>query len=122
MVCPRKHIPSVRVSNAMKRISRDKWLCSSEVRRIGLALSRRASTYSPHTVFRAAIPMECEYGVGMIRGKPPAFLWEDTYGAVLNVAKKYDKRRRKISHEEVLIKFLEAMEKSNTRGAYEYYG
>ena len=38
------------------------------------------------------------------------------------VAQKYDKRRRRSSKDVVLIKFLEAMEKSKTRGAYEYYG
>lgn len=60
---------SNRVRRAMARLSRDRWLPPSEVRRIGLALSR-AKSAAPCHVFYHAIPIECTV-VGMLRGQRP---------------------------------------------------
>ncbi len=81
-----RQTPSVRVGRAMARLSRDKWLSGEEVRRVTLALAMCASPARPHWVAQNAIRGECEH-VGMIRGRPPAFVFEQHYGEVLRAVK-----------------------------------
>jgi hypothetical protein len=66
-------------------------MSGDDVMRVGLALSRCASGATPMQVFRRSIPIECE-AVGMIRGKPPAFLFEPHYRKILAAVQKNQKR------------------------------
>lgn len=87
---PRSQRPSWRVNRAMRRISRDRWISGLEVRRIGYALAS-CSSGSPASVVKYSYAAECEV-VGMIRGMPPAFVFEPHYPLVLDAVRKNEKR------------------------------
>lgn len=78
--------PAARVQRAMWRVSRDRWLHPDEVWRIGLTFSRLASR-NPSNTMKHAIALECEV-VGMIRGRPPAYVWEPHYRSVMRCVRK----------------------------------
>lgn len=66
-----------RIRAALKRISRDKWLSPDEIRGMALHMARLCSS-NPTWTASHAIPMECE-AIGMLKGEPPAWRWEDDY-------------------------------------------
>lgn len=89
--------PSHRARMALNRLSRDRWISGAECRRILCGWIGNNSAY------RAAIA-GCEY-VGIIRGMPPAFLWDDHYGYVLTAVKSGK------SDTEIMIRLLTIMDK-----------
>jgi hypothetical protein len=73
----------VRVRKAMERLTRNKWMCGEDVKRIGYRLSCCASDV-PWSVMKAVIPGEAEI-VGMIHGAPVAYAFETHYREVLKL-------------------------------------
>lgn len=69
--------PCDRVRSALNRLSRDRWISGDECRKLVHSLACCCSG-SPSTVAKAAMAAECEF-VGMLRGYPPAFIFEDDY-------------------------------------------
>ncbi len=82
--------PSNRLSYAMERITRNKWIPGSEVRRIGLALAKKVS-YMPTRTYDAAIRSEC-YVIGMINGGPPCYFHERCYENIVAAVKHNEKK------------------------------
>lgn len=80
--------PIIRIHASMKRLSRDKWLSPEEVMEISTRLSKLCST-SYGNIVKHAFPYEC-FIVGMIKGEPPAYLFENRYKAVLEAVKKVE--------------------------------
>lgn len=78
--------PSLRVRAAMERLSRNRWLTGKECREFAWRLSLCASwsTNGAHSVYRGAMPKECEV-IGMVRGAPPAWLWEPHYKTAMRM-------------------------------------
>lgn len=66
-----------RVRAALKRISRDKWLSPQEVCDTAARLAVHCSGNPTWTADRA-VPGECTV-IGMLKGEPPAWRWEDDY-------------------------------------------
>lgn len=84
----RKPKPSYRVARAMWRLSRDKWLSPEQVSDIGERLAKcAAGGWGAAMVYKAAIPPECKFTVGMIRGVPPAYRFEAHYDVVCKAIK-----------------------------------
>ena len=69
---PRKQKPVYRVSEAVRRLSRDRWLSPRECSDLGFRFARMAGSCRPAQTRDAAIPMPCRWTVGMLRGRPPA--------------------------------------------------
>ncbi|WP_428414417.1 hypothetical protein [Methylibium sp.] len=75
----RNDAPVVRVRAALARLSRDRWLHPREVSEYAHRLAGHCSR-RPCWTADNAYPMECA-GVGMLRGRPPAFRADKDYAA-----------------------------------------
>lgn len=71
--------PVDRVRRALTRLSRDRWLSGEEVEAARMALARCCSAV-PSSVAKHACADECTV-IGMIRGQPPVYRWDDGYPA-----------------------------------------
>lgn len=92
--------PVERVNAIMTRLSRDKYLTASEVKRILWKLVKKTAPGSPHIVAKYAISEDCQY-VGMIKGRPPVCMGEDHYFATQRVM--YNRRQTKDGSNELLL-------------------
>jgi hypothetical protein len=88
----------------MTRLSRDTWIPPDEVVRIAVRLSKLASPYAWGSVINHIYATECEV-VGMIRGRPPAFLFESHYREVREAVQRNEKKGR----EAVMIALLKTV-------------
>ena len=76
--------PSIRVNLALKRITRDKYLCGEKIEDISHRLAKCASPSSWQNVRNAAFPQECLI-IGMFQGKPPAYYFQSFYSEAVYV-------------------------------------
>ena len=84
--------PSYRVRSALKRISRDRHIPPEEFKKILFKLSKLASNGSSWGIVASASARdECCF-VGMFRGEPIAYTFEDHYGYILDNVKKLKKK------------------------------
>jgi len=90
----RTYQPSHRVSSAMQRLTRDKWMHPKTVREIGFKLAKCASSMPCH-VTKYAYSNICEV-TGMIRGFPPFWLWDEGYGEWLKKVKNIPVNSKKV--------------------------
>ena len=93
--------PLDRVREAMRRLSRDKWLSPKETRDYTHSLLRHAVWTTPSIFLDRVYPDACN-AVGMIRGLPPAFPGEAHYGDVLSLVRNH----RKSDHRPMELKLL----------------
>lgn len=77
----RKDRPSWRIACVLRRLSRNTWLAPDEVSALGFKLAKLCAPSAWSAVLRAAYRPECEV-VGMIRGEPPAYIFEDHFNEV----------------------------------------
>jgi hypothetical protein len=68
-----------RVRVALGRLSRDRWLPPADVQTAALRLAECVSR-NPSWTADKACPKECTV-VGMLKGAPPAWMWDADYGA-----------------------------------------
>ncbi|WP_172417157.1 hypothetical protein [Pandoraea apista] len=68
--------PSVRIQDAMSRLSRDRYLCPQEVVQISIALAKKLhiAPNSRAIAIKHAFKDECNYW-GMVQGRPPVNAW-----------------------------------------------
>ncbi len=94
--------PSVRVFRALERITREKWISGDEVGRIGQRLAFLACQHQYFwQAYNAAVSSECRI-VGMIHGRPPAYVFDDNYRDVLNAVRKLEKNKALLPEIELL--------------------
>ena len=93
---------------AMRRISRDKYLPPSEVKRVGYAICSHITT-RPQNVLKHSYRFECEF-VGMIKGDPVINIHHENYFRLVEMLKKAESvkphKRTPFHFESVLIKFF----------------
>lgn len=93
---------------AMKRISRDKYLPPSEVRRVAYGICSHITT-RPQNVLKSVYRFECE-AVGMIKGDPVITQCHKNYRELIDLLKKAESvkphKRPPFHFESVLIKFF----------------
>lgn len=83
--CYRFQEPHIRVRVALERITRDRWICYADWRRIGEALARCAgceghdATRTTHAAIRDGAPT----AIGLLRGEAPFRVQHPGYRAAL---------------------------------------
>ncbi len=104
-ICKYKTLsPSNRVANALERITKYKWICGDDIKKICERFSiiacdgRRIAS-----VIKAAMAGECKV-VGMYQGEPPVYSWHEDYRAVVT-ALRGKKNRNDASVELLILKF-----------------
>lgn len=96
--------PAIRLSLALERVSRDRWLLPDDLQKISYALAKCASPSHPMQIMQNAYP-QCCLCVGMIRGKPPFMPGDRKYMEVLYAVKKI-KRYKKLVPEKMLLEII----------------
>lgn len=73
--------PSYRVNRALGRLTRDRWICGAEIYDVAIRLARCAcfSRSAVGNVLANACRGEC-FHIGMLRGEPVAYTFDDDYG------------------------------------------
>lgn len=115
MVTNRQQPAYIRVAAIMTRISRDKYLFPREVLEIAFRVACRVSN-NPHASCRSAVPMSCSLAVGMLRGKPPLYHWEQGYSELVRKVREMEKAtKRPVLPELVILNIIAAAKKRERR-------
>lgn len=92
--------PYLRVRLAMARLTRDRWMAPEDVTKTVNRLLTCA-TAPGFLGGRNVVPFECQ-GVGMIRGRPPAYHFEPHYPVVLDAVRRVLKNPKLCPEIEIL--------------------
>lgn len=106
--------PVDRVWAALNRLSRDKWLCPSEVFRLGMAMANCCGNNPSRTFHGAARYADL---TGMLGGRCLAFPGEETYLEALALAEKHNDPNREGARAEIDILKLRAKQNEHNRRA-----
>lgn len=101
----RRQKPRDRVWCAMRRLTRDKWICGEEVERIGHALARCASR-QPTKVFEEAISDRC-LTFGMTNGRPLTSPYKCDHKEFLEELDRVARDKRKVLSSNELDELIE---------------
>ena len=85
----RRDKPIVRVENAMRRLSRDRWLSPATVRKVAVAFARLAGSSRPSVTAEAAVAFSAYYA-GMLRGRPASWPGSPGWGVIVDFGRRYD--------------------------------
>ena len=105
--------PSVRIRNAMKRISRNQWLHPKRVRQISFSLARKCCS-NPFAAINAAFNQDCLH-VGMIEGEPTfsRILEPDQYLQMLMFCKEKNSIKQMLMAEFFILKLTLQKERNH---------